>query len=586
MVTPPIRGQRWEEGAALIAALWISALVAAVALAAWTVADARLGAARRRMDRARAASLADACLHTAAAWFEEEERSGLVAPPRREEVDREQREVDPDGDGEGPHHSAASVPWNVRYKETAGDEDLFRPPDGPSPADRFVGTAAGPDLVLRAGGSGEAVLARMLRALDAPQGAHVERLAFFAPPRGGREGELATIEVIVSWPTAGGLPTRLRARAEVKRIDYGRLDRPLEVEGDAHFLGDARWSHGEAFIDADLFASAATRDGWPGGIPWKALDRPLHDDEDGDLVDDDADGDGIPDLEAFRASPGSVPDPWWRGRVGGRWHGVTTPAASCTAPFPFGPRATPPAPPEKESDRSGLFVSCPAPMPPALIPAWRELARLGIRGAGIAIEEERGPGRFRIDGEGEGRGLEDLPPGALWWLEPAASRRVPLVLPAGGWRGAWCVATGDAELAIDGGTARALAAPGDPRDTRGESRAGGARDDHLVLRRDIDGWQIGRWKAPEDAPHPESWHPSGVGEVAFEGIVAVSGRLRVHGSGTLLGQARSGSLVVDGTRGATVLSAAPFSHDDPRTRPGPPGAPRIVLRARRTVPGG
>lgn len=584
MVNGALFRVRGEAGVALVAALWVSAILAAIALAAWTAADARLGAARRRAERARAERLAEGCLRAAASWFEDEERSALVAPPRPGEVDRERRVIDPDGDGEGRHFAAAAAPWNLRYKENAGERDLFRPPDGPAPGDRFVGTAAGPDLVLQAGGAGDAVLARLRHALGAPDRARIERLAFFAPPRGGEEGELATIEVLVSWPTAGGVRTRVRARGEVVRIDYGRLDRPLEVEGEARFLGDARWSFGEALVGADLHASSATVGGWPGGIPWRSVDSPLHDDENGDLADDDVDGDGVPDLEAFRAAPGSVPDPWWRGRVGGVWPGAAPPSGPCSAPFPFGPRASPPAPPEKESDRSGLFVACAAPVPPPLLPRWRELAALGVRGAGVASEREPAGGRFRIGGAGDDRALAELPGNALWWIEPARSRRTPLDLPARGRNGAWCLASGDAEIALDGGTARALAAPGDPGDTRGDSRASRASDPHLPLRRDVGGWQVERWKTPEDPPHPLRSHPAGTGEVAFAGIVAVPGRLRVTGAGILLGQARSRSLVVDGTAGRTELRAAPSPGDDPRTRPGPPGAPRILLRGVRFAP--
>jgi hypothetical protein len=320
-------------------------------------------------------------------------------------------------------------------------------------------------------------------------------------------------------------------------------------------------------------------------VPWRAVDTPLHDDADGDGLDDDADGDGVLDLEAFRSAPGAVPDPWWRGRAGGRWHGAPAVAGTCVAPLPFGPRATPPAPPAKQEDRSGLFVACPLPVPAPLDPGWEELARLGRRGAGVVEEDARAPGAFRIDGAGLALALGELPDGALWWMVPAIARRAALELPASGRRGAWCVAAGDASLALARGAPRPLRAPGDPRDTRGVSRSGEAEDEHLPLLRQADGWQPGRWKGPPGPPAPERWYPEPAAGVAFEGLVATAGQLVVEGPGSLVGQLRAGGLLVDGTAGPAEIRAEPFSRDDPRARPGPPGAPRIVVRGLRVVAG-
>ena len=583
--------RRKDRGAALVASLWIAMLVGALAIGAWTVADARLSAARGRADAARAEAFARAAVQAAAAWFEDEERGGLVPPPRRDDVLRDLRAIDPDGDGEGLRWSAERTPWDVRYKDGAGAEDLFRPPDGPSPRDRFVGTADRPDVLLEADGAGAFVLRRVAAALGAPPGARVERLAVFGPARGGRPGcaiggeELATVEAAVSWPTSGGMRTRAAARGEVVRVEWGRLDRPLEVAGDAHFLGAAGWGRGEAFIAGDLFAPAVTWSHWPGGVPWRAIDAPLRDDENGDGLDDDADGNGAPDLEAFRSAPGAVPDPWWRGRVGGRWHGAPSAAGACLAPLPFGPRATPPAPPAKQGDRSGLFVACPLPAPAPLDPGWEELARLGRRGAGVVEEDARAPGVFRIDGAGRALALDALPDGALWWTVPSATRRVALDLPGLGRCGAWCVAEGDATLALGRAVPRPLGAPGDPRDTRGQSRPGEAGDDHLPIAREPDGWQPSRWKGPSGLPAPERWYPEPAASVAFEGLVATPGELAVVGPGLLLGQVRAGGFRLDGTAGPAEIRAGRFARDDPRTRPGPPGAPRIVARGLRVVGG-
>jgi hypothetical protein len=578
-----------ERGAALVVALWIALLAGSLGIGAWTVADARLSAARGRADAARAEAFARAAVEVAAAWFEDAERGGLVAPPRLGEVQRDLRAIDPDGDGAGRRWSAEHAPWDVRYKESAGADDLFRPPDGPAPRDRFVGTADRPDVLLESDGSGSAVLLRIAAVLGAPSGARVERLAFFGPPRGGRPPtapggtELATIEAAVSWPTAGGTRTRAAARGEVVRVEWGRLDRPLEIAGDARLLGAARWARGEAFVAGDLHAGAGTWHGWPGGVPWRMVDAPLRDDENGDGLDDDADGDGAPDLESFRSAPGSVPDPWWRARIGGLWHGGPPATGPCAAPLPFGPRATPPAPPDKQADRSGLFIGCPQAVAPAVDPAWEELARLGRRGAGLAEGDPATGGAFRIDGAGSARALGELPDGALWWVIPAAPRGAVLELPAGGRRGAWCVAAGDAAMSLARGAPRPLAAPGDPRDTRGASRSGESPDDHLPLAREAGGWQPGRWKPPAGLPPPERWYPEPAEVAAFEGLVALPGQLDLEGPGLLLGQARAGGLRLDGSAGPAEVRAGPFARDDPRTRPGPPGAPRIVVRGIRVV---
>lgn len=578
-----------ERGAALVVALWIALLVGALAIGAWTVADARLATARGRADAARAQAFARAVVEVAGAWFEDVERGGLVPPPRRDEVLRDLRTIDPDGDGAGHRFGAERAPWNVRYKEGGAADDLFRPPDDPAPRDRFVGTADGPDLLLEAGTASDAVLRRIAAALGAPVEARVERLAIFGPARGGRPAgalggrELATVEAIVRWPTAGGTGARATARGEIVRLEWGRLDRPLEIAGDAHFSGRAGWARGEGFIAGDLHAPEATWRDWAGGVPWRALDEPLRDDEDGDGVDDDADGDGAADLEAFRMAAGAVPDPWWRGRVGGRWHGAPAAFGGCAAPLPFGPRATPPEPAHKQTDRSGLFVGCPQSIAPPIDPAWRELARLGRRGAGIVEEDARALGTFRIDGAGGPLRLADLTDGALWWVAPSSARHTPLALPAAGRRGAWCLGAGDATLALAGGRPAPLAAPGDPRDTRGVSRPGEAADDHLPLTRDGDGWQPGRWKPLSGPPAPESWYPEPADRIAFTGLVAVPGELQIDGPGRVLGQARSGRLRLDGSLGPSEIRAGPFARDDSRTRPGPPGVPRIVVRGLRVV---
>ncbi len=71
--------------------------------------------------------------------------------------------------------------------------------------------------------------------------------------------------------------------------------------------------------------------------------------------------------------------------------------------------------------------------------------------------------------------------------------------------------------------------------------------------------------------------------MAFEGLVAAAGGLDLTGTGLMVGQVRAASLGLDGTAGPVEVRAARFAHDDPRTRSGPPGAPRIVVRGLRVV---
>ncbi|MBP7147015.1 MAG: hypothetical protein KBD01_05685 [Acidobacteria bacterium] len=572
-----------ERGVALVIVLLVALLVCAAGAGAWSAAAFGLAGARRRLAVAQAGRTARSAACAVAGWFEAAERGSLVPPPGTSAASTELRRVDPDGDGEGEAWSDADPPWDVRYKEGEGAAAWFRPPDGPGPRDRLLGTADGPDLVVADAGDGTRVLDALTRALAPVDGERIVRVALFAPPADAGALALATVEVEVEHRAGRAFPVRARARAEIVRVDWGRLDRPLVVAGDASFLGEAGWRRGEAVVAGDLAADTATLAGWPGGVPWLAPDRPLRDDNDGDGLPDDADGDGLPDLESWRDLPDAVPDPWWRGRIAGAWPGIAAAPRPCEAPFPFGPRASPASAPDKTADRSGVFVACPAAEPPVALPAdWAALARAGARGLRWAVEREDRPGEFELDGLGAPRRLDALwnERGGACLLTLASSRSVPLDIPLRGQRGALLVEGGDVRLAGDATRNEPDLAPEDLRDTRGADRPAGAGDDALPVEPDGRGWSVGPWG--ETDPDPRHGLPDAPRHA--RAVVACAGRLEAGAPLDLAGQLRAGELRLDGTTGPVTVWADAAFRDDPGRRPGPFGAPRVAARNVRDVP--
>lgn len=69
--------------------------------------------------------------------------------------------------------------------------------------------------------------------------------------------------------------------------------------------------------------------------------------------------------------------------------------------------------------------------------------------------------------------------------------------------------------------------------------------------------------------------------MSLEGLDAAAGQLTVMGP--VLEQARAEELSPAGTAGPAKIRAGRFADVDPRTRPGPPGTPRIATRGRRVV---
>ena len=572
-------GPRGEEGAALVAVLVVSLLVGSLAAGCWHYTHLRLAAARARLAEAQAWWIARGAVRVAASWFEADERGALVPPPPLAALDRNRRRIDPDGDGRGPLWSAAPDPrQRVRYHETG--RAPFRPPDGPAWEDRFVGTAAGPDALLaRDAEPARAVLAGLSAALDPGGGAEVVRIAWFGPRPGAAPGALATIEVVVerARPPWGTMAARIRA--EAVRIDWKRPERALVVAGDAEFLGAATWRRGDSVIGGTLRTGGIVPGTWPGGIPWLGRDRPLRDDADGDGTADDADADGRADLEAWRALGGDVPDPWWRGRVGGGWPGIAeSPPATCAPAIPFGPRASPSRSPVKDRERSGLLVGCGGPTPDPLPASWLRLARLGVRGTVHAVEEPGGSGMFRRDGEGSAKTPAELmpPSGALLGLaRPGASG--PLRLRLSGGRGALAV---EGDLALEAVASRAYpdVPPAAVRDTTGDDRAGAIADDALDLAASgagCRGWQVGPWRAGPQPTGPAASRCT-PRDAAFRGVVAASGRITATGPLRVVGQVRAASIVLDGSAGEVEIVADGAADPLVTGRPGPPGAPRIV----------
>lgn len=578
-----------EKGSALTVVIIVAALLMATALAAFSVAQVARRAALRRLAQLRAERLAHDALLAAAGWFEAAERGSLTAPPGLAAIDRERRVVDPEGDGTYVTFRRAAAPWNVRYKEGGGSADLFRPPERNLPAQRFVGNADGPDLCLVAAGAARAELLDLSHHLDPSARSRIAQICFFGPIGSADPQALATIEVQTTALLPSGPPARAVRRATIVAVDWGRLDRPLEIADRATLIGNVSWRFGEARVDGDLIADATTVALWPGGIPWLALNQPLRDDTDRDGSDDDADGDGRADLQLWRDLPGSIPDPWWRARLGGRLSSAAVPPP-CSSPFPFGPRAVPPVAPGKSSDRSGLFCGCPLePIAPQLAPPFDQVLAARGRGVRIAIESESRSGCFQLDGRGRCRTIDDLwdPRGGAGIVIAATNRRTPLAWDVAGQRGVLFVRGAPLVLGQRASARIAVAAPSDPRDTAGQSRAARADDPYAPL--DLDGgpcagWQLGRWLAPGGSPAAALDWPCGVTDRGFEGSIVVDGTVNLRGPLTLSGTLRGRELTADGSVGPIVLEAVPVLDDSRLHRPTPPGAPAILIVEERAVP--
>lgn len=572
-----------ERGSVLIGLLVVLALVGGTGVAAVLLAQGQIQSGRRRVLEVRAQRVAAAGLEVVTSWFEPNSAGALVAPPPPDLWVRDLRQIDADGDGSGPLWSDSPAPWNRRFKE-GSLACLFQPPDGPEAQDRFWGTPEGPDLHL-SGPSAQLFLESWSRLLDPERQVSIRSIDLFRPLRGTDPRALASAEIQVEAATAGGPPIRVRARGEVVALDWGRPDRPLLVSGASRWLGQAGWGRGEAVIGGDLEADDSTVSAWPGGIPWAGPDRPVRDDQDGDGTPDDQDGDGTPDFTQWKDLPGAVPDPWWRGRVGGAWVGHFAALRPCTCRFPFGPLADPPQPPSKQADRSGLFFGCATAQPVVPIPgSWEAVARSGRRGIRRVVEDRRRPGEFRLDGVGPPQTLDTLLSSGtgLLWIVAARSPGNPLEVRAGRFQGG-LVVTG-ADLRLTGGLAHGLDDwfPPPPRDSKGGERPGSSADPRLVANPEgfgCRGWTVDSW---DDRGGATAGTDCGSANAEWTGLVAASGAVEVIGPARVVGQLRGGSLVVDGTPGPVEILAAGDPGSCP-SRPGFPGLRRVELADFRNV---
>ncbi|MDQ7008283.1 MAG: hypothetical protein Q9Q40_13750 [Acidobacteriota bacterium] len=566
---------RGERGSALLAVLVVSLLLSATAVGLWLMVQGASRGAARRGRQALARRAATSVLVIAARWFEWEERSGLVAPPAVEEVDRGRRQVDPDGDDRGTPWSLAPPPWNVRYREGGGA--LLRPPDGPDPVDRLVGTAGGPDVELREDDPAATGKLAAIEAIIAPGGGlRLVRLAIFGPPAwAGKEG-LARVEVEVRAEAPADVGVRVRARGLVRHVDWGRPDRPLLVRGDASWGSGAPFRGGEAVVGGDLRVAAGSWARWPSGVPWAGVDAPLRRDNDGDGSADDRDGDGRGDFEQWLTLADPVADPWFRLRIGGGWNG---PAASgpCATPFPFAPWRTPPVAPRRDDEHSGVWLECPAAGLEPVPVSWRRLVRRGVQGVQRWVQEAAGT--FRLDAVGPSKSLGDiLPRGGGVVLLELEDGAAPLEIVAEGLEGA-VLLVGDRGVRLRGATTRGKELRVDPQvgDSAGEDRRAGPGDPFLDLTPDglsCLGWHPGDWRSPT-APRPPR-RDCGRRGLHLDGLLATEGLLELAGAWEGEGALRAASLEVDESLGpATVRPAA--CPPSGRRRCGPPGAPRVLL---------
>jgi hypothetical protein len=573
-----------ERGSALVVILIVSLMIGAVAVGVWSLSHVRLVSAGRRAWLARAESVASSAVLVAAGWLEAADRRVVMEPPDLALIDRDRRRPDPDGDGRGDLWSESDPPHDVRFKEGASEmEEVFGAPNGPDARDAFLGTWEGPDLVVERGSGGaEEYLGRMSRLLDPTGLVQVERIAFSRAPPAAGEAALASIEVLCGARLPGGVPMRVRARADVHEVRWGAARRPLVVERGATFSGDARWEWGEALIGGDLSAPEATWELWPSGVPWADETRPMRRDNDGDGTADDRDGDGTSDWEAWRDLPDPVPDPWWGARVSGAWPQVAPDPGVCDPAFPFGPWDDPPADPVKDGERSGIRLACPSGEPiVALREEWRRLARRGPRGIARYVEDPDREGWFRLNGRGDARPVDELVPaeGGVVWLELHAERSDPLRQTFSAAQGGVLVAGGD--LLVEGGTRRerSRVRAGDPRERRGSHRGAYLR----ALMDDTAGraWNVEDWFEEGDGPGAQG--PSEVGEepVHFHGVLAADGVVEVRDEYHHAGAIRAGELILEAGSEQIRMWASYPSRSTARW--GPPEAPRVRVENLRIV---
>ncbi len=578
-----------ERGIATLAVIVIGLLVTVTVLGGFGLARLSRRAAQLRIARAQAEQAAFTAIGAAAQWFEVTERGSLVAPPSIDEIDREQRAVDPDRDGFGVPWTRAASPWNVRYRERGGDP--WRPPQQQGPDDSFVGTSAGPDLCLQRDGTGSARLALLARLIDPSGTIALQRICWFAPQANLERSAFATIEAVAEARIAGApFPALAVARGELAWLSAPRYDRPLVIESDATLSGATAWRRGEALIGGTVTAAPETIDAWPGSIPWQAPDLPLHDDDDADGTADDFDRNGAGDLAEWRAASGTVIDPWWRARIGGGLIGAPVASGTCASPWPFGPRRTPPVAPSKRFERSGVFVNCASAERPAAIPrAWLDAAPSGVRGLLSYEEDADRPGCFRLDRVGNCATLEAvLPPlGGLALVRAAATRTDPLQLTLRGSRGAIVVI--GADLTLRGASQQRFVdhAPGDPRDTRGVERNASRRDDLAPLT-PLDGtcqsWDAAAWVTHSAASDPHDRFDCGPVDRHHVGLIATDRDLRLEDGLQLTGQLRARNLIGSAGLESIEIWAEPALDADPALRFGPPGMPRVLVLDRRLAP--
>ncbi len=571
---------------ATLAVVVIGLLVMVTALGGFGLARLSRRAAQLRVARVQAEQAAQLAVAATAQWFEVTERGSLVAPPVLDDLDRDQRAVDPDRDGVGVLWTRSAAPWNVRYREHG--EDPWRPPQARGADDSFAGTSAGPDLCLTRNGAGAGRLAALANVIDSTGAVTLQRICWFAPQANLERAAFATVEAVAEVRVAGAaFPALAVARAELAWLEAARYDRPLVVESDATLRGAFAWRRGEAAVGGTLSVAPETIDAWPGGIPWRAADAALHDDEDADGSADDFDRNGLPDLEEWRSSPGTVIDPWWRARIGGGLVGAPAVSGPCVAPWPFGPHRSPPEAPSKRLERSGVFVNCVTTDTLRAIPAaWRDAVHSKLRGVLSYEEDIDRLGCFRLDGLGECAALDELLPaaGGLVLVRAAPTRTDPLTLTLRGSRGAIMIEGADLIVRSAGHRSVRDQSPGDPRETHGVERAASRRDDLAPLApldSRCQSWSVGPWVTWGAASDPRDRFECGSSDRDHEGLIATDRELLLEGPLELAGQVRARTLVGSADPEPIEVWAGPALVGDPAFRFGPPGMPRVLVLDRR-----
>jgi len=369
-----------QRGSAMVIAILVTAILLLLGMSFLLLGQTEGAIASNQLHHEQALYVCEAVARSAKRWFDAPSTAlnvpqvGDVRRDARRYVDETDPYINPPIAADG---NLASRPY---YKQA--DDALFERPLQGESVDRFVGTAAYPDIRIdRADGGTTA--AGFLDALieDLLPGypgrnleARVERVDIYAPPYidtgGGSWTRFGTATVNVFAGIHNGTDYVARRNVEfvVSELPYELAYAPLHSCGDIVFTGDLSvyWgpmtSVGDMTLSSDVLGLPASI---PRGVPVSPrLDR----------LWDTVDATAITDFKAARDGH-TIPHPggpWFRAIAGGDLVGH----APGQQPYPAA------SPPAAGSDHSNLFQQLPlATCPNFEYPLWKSVATSGDRNA-------------------------------------------------------------------------------------------------------------------------------------------------------------------------------------------------------------